>query len=1065
MAARLLAPLSNPRRSGIWKAPLCLLILLLCHNVQAEQPAAEALLWSCSSVDDGKEWECTVNEDAVNQSPEKTDIPPAVAADNSQPSRDIEKSPEATSQPIAPQPAEDIAGEDESYGPLSEPLTLQPSVAPPIKVKDNSWQQPRYTRTHSQYECQPDGDSWDCQGSEAPLQAIASDKNYLASYPDAYAVPKQPPLSRKKIEPLSVSDKDIEQASTDIKKPVQGASQQQWDCQPSRNDDNWDCQPLKDLSPTIQPLHAQPQSYAQSKPAPVRNEQPASTSSQQQWDCQPSSDNNNWDCQPIANSSRAVSQASSTYTSSVTPNQAPYPYAFLDWYEFADGPDPLTHCPGQYIEPPARYNAKQLAAEEHPLYVRANKTRTRGGSTTLLEGNVHLQKGNQQLRSQVAQLDHDNERAEFQGQVLFREPGTLLLGDSAVFDQARGVTRVNNAEFVFHQRHAHGSASTISHYDNGNTYITDGSYTTCEPGYDGWSINSRDIVLNNEEGEGVAKHATLEIAGVPVFYLPVFSFPIDDRRKSGFLTPSFSISEDSGVDITAPYYFNLAPHYDLTLAPRFIRKRGLMLESEFRYLHEFGQYDFSMAALPGDDLRNSEDRWVLGIKHNGQPAPGWSSNIDFTRVSDNDYFDDLDTSLNISQETHLDQRASLAYSANDWRLETTVQSYQTITDASAPYQKLPQIRFSGRQYLAADDALDLSYSAEYTAFDRDSSGFTGINRITGNRIHLDSTLATEYSWPWAYLRPKLRLTHTSYDLSDQTAGADENPNRTLPLFSIDSGLYLDRDTEFAGKAYIHTLEPRLFYLYVPEEDQTELPDFDSSELTFSYSQLFRDNRFSGSDRIGDTNQVTLGLTTRLLQDNGQELLHASVGQIFYLQDREVRLQSSSSILTDSTSDFAAETTWRITKEMRLTADGQWDNHDFSNTKRNLKLSYLSDLDHQVNFSYRFTRNDLEQTDLSFIWPINAQWSLLARWLNDIENSEALDQVLGLEYENCCWKIRTLYRQWIDDDTDDRENSGIFLQFTMKGLGTFGTKAVGDSGPQAKNFLDDITGFNTRENIE
>ncbi len=953
--------------------------------VQAQQPAADEMLWNCVSVDDGKEWQCSGNPQAGQQ-------PPA-SAPTAEPTAGAKTATAAPAPGSAGQPPpladERSQGAEAGVDQPPQPLTLEP-LPPPQPASGQSASAP-VTPTQSaqspQSEAAQSGSrqqSASRQPDDQTRRATAGPQglNYLASYPDAYAQPSR-----------------------------RGAE------------------------------------------APAQSARPSAPEGQ--WDCQPSSDGQRWQCQPMA--------APLATTRAAAPVTTAHPYAYLDWYSFSGPVDPVSHCDGEYIEPLLQFPDAQLPTEDQPLRINANSSRTEGGNLTILEGDILLRKGNQQLRSQSGRLDHQRGFAELQGQVLFREPGTLILSDSAEFDRQQGQTRLYNAQYVIQPRHLRGSAARIVHLATGDTYIRDGVYTRCEPGNDSWTINSSDIVLYREEGYGVAKHATLRVAGVPVFYLPIISFPIDDRRKSGFLTPSLAHSEDNGLDIAAPYYFNLAPDYDATVIPRYISRRGLMLETELRYLHSSGEYDLSLAALPNDD-RRQEDRWLFGIDHSGSPAPGWSSLIDFTSISDNDYFDELDTSLNISQETHLDQMARIAYNGDDWQASAKVQSYQTITTADKPYQKLPELRISGGQNVSDSD-VRLEYSAGYTNFDRDSTDFSGIDAITGSRLHLDTSLSTEYVWPWAYVRPKLKLTHTSYQLSNQPSGDAENPNRTLPLLSIDSGVYFDRETEFAGKAYTHTLEPRLYYLYVPVEDQSTLPVFDASELTFSYSQLFRENRFSGSDRIGDTQQLTLGLTTRFLEDSGSELFHVSAGQIFYFKDRQVRLEASDPLLTDSTSNFAGETVWQVTEHLRLTADGEWDNHSFSNTKRNLKLSYRSDIDHLFNIGYRFTRDSLEQTDLSFMWPINNRWSVLGRWLQDIENSEALDQVLGLEYENCCWRIRTVYREWIDDDTDDRENSGVFLQFTLKGLGTVGTRAAGDAGPKAKNFLEDITGFKERENDE
>ena len=966
-----------------WLSAICLWLAYPTATTLAAD-ASQPVLWSCVSVDDGGEWQCSGNEEpqqpAELSKQESAEPPPADAVGNT-PTVSEETAQESARQtleaPLREMPRRPLAP--------AEALTLEPTALPPRDGDDSSSTEfSTFSRTASAHECQADGDQWNCQTNPTQISAQPSNKGYVESYPDAYA--KAPEDKRKE-------------------------------------------SPGDELKPR----------------------------SQSQWDCQPGAEDQGWNCQEIARKTPAAPEQLQTASA--------YPYAHLDWYEFSDGADYGSHCSGRYIEPEQLFADADLNVDEQPTYINANKTRTQGGSLTTLEGNVYLRKGNSQIRSQVAQLDHDNERAELQGSVLFREPGSLILADTAVFDQARGQTTLDNSQFVFQQSHMRGSATRITRYDSGDTYITNGQYTRCEPGNDSWTLNGDEIILYKNDGVGIAKHATLEIAGVPVFYLPLIHFPIDDRRKSGFLTPGIAYSEDNGLDVTAPYYLNLAANYDATITPRYLEKRGLMFENEFRYLDQAGNLDFSLALLAGDDVRNDEDRWLFGINHKGTPADRWSSSINYTAVSDNDYFDELDTSLNISQETHLDQTASLGYSGNNWRFNSKIQSYQTISDtATKPYQKLPQLTLSGEENFS-DDEVAFSYLADYSNFDRDSSDFTGNAATTGGRAHLETSLGTEYYWPWAYVRPKLRLTHTSYQLSNQPSGNDENPSRTLPLLSVDSGLYLDRESEFGGKPYTHTLEPRVYYLYVPDEDQSGLPDFDSSELTFSYSQLFRDNRFSGLDRIGDTHQITLGLTTRFLEDNGQELFHASIGQIYYLEDREVRLSDSDPILTDSASDFAAEAVWRVSQDLRFTADGEWDQDDFSNNKRNLKLAYRSDVDHQFNVGYRFTRDSLEQTDISFMWPVNPRWSVLGRWLQDIENSESLDKILGVEYENCCWRVRTVYRSWIDDDASDRENTGVFLQFTLKGLGTFGTRAAGDSGPKAKNFLEDISGFEERESNE
>ncbi|WP_114696210.1 LPS-assembly protein LptD [Motiliproteus coralliicola] len=737
------------------------------------------------------------------------------------------------------------------------------------------------------------------------------------------------------------------------------------------------------------------------------------------------------------------------------------PYAFLDWYPNPTGVSPLSHCAGSYIEPSFNFEDALLVDDQQPIYVQADNSRTLGNSNTELSGNIYLRKGNRQARAQNARIDHQSETAELTGMVQFREPGVLLLGEQADIDIQNNRAVLQQAQFVFHGRHLRGSAERITRAGDNELIIEQGSYTRCEPGNNSWSINGSEIVLHQQEGLGEVTHATLRFNDVPALYVPYMSFPIDDRRMSGLLFPSFALTSDNGFDYAQPYYFNLAPNYDDTLTLRWINKRGQLLENEFRYLNRYGMNVLSFAYMAEDKERNDEERWILGFEHKGSPASNWSTSVDYTSVSDQDYFDDLGTNLDLNEESHLLQKAQLNYNVRGFSFAAEVRDYQTIDDAAdRPYQKLPSLRVKGNPELESD-WLQLDYLADFTHFDRDPSGFSGIDRTRGGRLHLETSASIPFERSWGYIKPKVRLTQTQYSLNDQPSGFDSSPVRTIPLLSLDSGLYFDRYFDFAEQQYTQTLEPRLYLLEVPFEDQSELPTFDSSELTFGFNQLFRDNRFSGYDRIGDTRQATLGLTSRLLDNDGRELANASIGQIHYFKDRKVRLDNSSGILTDRTSNLAAEATVNFTRQLRLRADAEWDRDARQNLVRNFKLTYQSDIDHVINLGYRFTRDSVEQTDLSWIWPLNPQWSVLGRWQHDWEAKDAIDTILGFEYENCCWQIRTIYREWITSDSTDRRKDGIFLQFELKGLGGIGTRAVGDSGTKARSFLKEITGFEER----
>tara|TARA_R110002167_G_scaffold14301_7_gene58271 strand:+ start:15046 stop:17688 length:2643 start_codon:yes stop_codon:yes gene_type:complete len=738
------------------------------------------------------------------------------------------------------------------------------------------------------------------------------------------------------------------------------------------------------------------------------------------------------------------------------------PFAFLDWYPNPTGISPLSHCRGSYIQPSFDFDDSALASGAEPIHVSTSYSRTLDNGLTLLEGDIYLRRGSRQARSQRAQLNHRSEIAEMSGMVQYREPGLLLLGERAELDLGNNEAVIDQAQFVVHEGHLRGSATKITRQNDGSLLINQGAYTRCPPGDESWSINGSKILLSQEKGLGEITHATLRINDFPVLYVPYLSFPIDKRRMSGLLVPTFSLTTDNGIDFSQPYYFNLAANYDDTLTFRRIDARGNMLENEFRYRNSYGQFELGLAYLPNDELQAAEDRWIVGFNHQGEPSRNWSTQVDYTSVSDSDYFEDLGTDLNLSEQSHLNQRASVTYRSRDFNFEALVHDYQTIDEADSPYRKLPALRLAGTPKLD-NDWLLFDYLARFSSFDRDPSGFTGNALFNGSRLHLESTLMMRFDRPWGYIHPSLKLTHTQYELQNTSGTVDSAPSRTLPLLSFDTGLLFDRYFEYDGDAYSQTLEPRLFFLEVPFQNQDDLPTFDSSELTFGFNQLFRDNRFSGLDRIGDTSQVTAGLTTRLLDSQGYERGNASIGQIYYSRDRRVRLSSVESSITDSRSNLVAEGLWNITQKLRISADAEWDRNAAHNLVRNFKIAYRSDIDHTVNFGYRFTEDELEQTDLTMIWPLSTQWSMLGRWQQDLVGKEALDLIAGLEYENCCWQVRTIYRQWITADDDLRRKEGLFLQFVLKGLGGIGTRAAGDNGPMAKNFMKEISGFEEHKN--
>ncbi|MBY4676078.1 LPS-assembly protein LptD [Marinobacterium arenosum] len=802
------------------------------------------------------------------------------------------------------------------------------------------------------------------------------------------------------------------------------ATSDSWDCHAENGD--WVCQA------------GTPSALATggSQPGAVQPGTPQLAGNPTEWQCEAGSDGN-WDCnqqqvalpgQPLGVEGSAVAQAEAVPTGQ---------YSHLDWIT-----DPNAGlCRGYYLVP--QFNELD-AVDNPPLYLEALQSSTQLGGLTRLEGGVKVQQEQRLLSADYAEYDQVTSKASLQGDVSFREPGVLLRGDTAQADIETGETIFTNAQYVMHERHLRGEAGRIIRLQDARIRIEDGSYTYCPPGVESWQLHADNIMLDKEEGFGTARDMVLEVGSVPILYLPYVTFPIDDRRKSGFLYPSISVTGDNGLDLAVPYYFNLAANYDDTLTPRIVSERGMMLENEFRYLNRRSYNVLNTSWLSNDDKRGN-NRWLLGIEHENRDTGRWDTEIDFTRVSDDDYFDDLDTTLSVARHDHLNQRGEIGYWGDGWNARLRVHGFQTISDDDSPYEVMPQFYVQGSE---GWNGMQLDYFAEAVSFDRDLSGLTGADRITGERFHLMPTLSYNWRRPWGYLKPAARLWHSSYQLDDQLSGLDDQPSISVPVLSLDSGLIFERMLDNGGQ---QTLEPRLFMLYASEENQDEIPDFDTAELDFDYRSLFRFNRFSGRDRIGDAQQVSLGVTSRWIEPNGYERARFSIGQAYYLADREVQLSSSTPAETSGQSDIASEAVWHFNHYWRGTADLIFD-EQFDSQKTNLKLSYQSDLDHRFNFSYRFEEDAREQIDSSLIWPLGRQWSLLGRWQHDIQDSENLETLLGLEYESCCWSVRFAARRWLDDT--DNTDSGFYLQFYLKGLGGLGS----GSG----SYLDDIIGFRERE---
>ena len=746
-----------------------------------------------------------------------------------------------------------------------------------------------------------------------------------------------------------------------------------------------------------------------------------------------------------------------------------------------------TGCDGAHIAPSPDWEDAGKDPDTAPLRASSNNSNLQG-STATLSGDVELSQGHRRLKTDRAVLDRDNNQLIVEGNIEIREPGLLIRADKGRINTEDNLGHFEQALFLQHDSGFRGHARFIERASASTFDLEQGSITQCTPEDEAWIINASDIHLDNEEGWGSAKHARININDVPVFYTPYMTFPIDDRRKTGLLFPTLAQSNKNGFEISAPIYLNLAADYDATFTPRFIEKRGTMYEGELRQINRFGSWVISGAKLKDDqyeetsgaddpidtdlndlpgkksDIPPREDRWVGRVTHNGRIGP-ITTKVDYNKVSDEDFFDDLTPdSLELKRSDHLIQSASLGYRNDNWQAELIAQEYQTIDDLlSSQYQFMPRLTIE-KNSTGANFSPEWVFEAEFTDFKHDESIDDGGRFVTGERTFAEAGVSYPMRWAPGFIIPTVKVRSVSYDLASFETDADQTPSATTPLATLDMGLIFERETLFADSKYLQTLEPRLYYFYSDYEEQGDNPTFDAKALKFSYSQLFRDTRFTGHDRLDDANQVSVGITSRFINDTqGREVLSMSLGQIFYFSDRRVQLNTNTADEVASNSQIASEVQYQPTDKLWLTNTLLWDSRQDYLQEGGLGMHYQTSNNSLYNLGYRFNREaasnlgfgkrHVSQTDASIVLPINERWSTFARYRYDIEENRAIDDMVGLQYEDCCWMVRVLYQRGLKDEyveiiEDDELTSNIvverdyafIVEFELKGLGSLGNKA-------------------------
>ncbi len=579
---------------------------------------------------------------------------------------------------------------------------------------------------------------------------------------------------------------------------------------------------------------------------------------------------------------------------------------------------------------------------------------------------------------------------------------------------------------------AKGNASEIL-LDSGNhSLLRELYFTTCPGDNPEWVLTAKELELDFESGVGEARHAKLEFFDIPILYLPYMTFPIDDRRKSGFLYPAFSSANDNGFEFSIPYYWNIAPNQDATIVPRYFTDRGAMITGEYRVITRRTGGSLNFDWLPSDK-KTRDLRYHYRFVHGARLSKRWRTAFVFDRVSDDQYFQDFANSLAAASRQYLRSKAGIHGGGHYWNFSLIADDFQVVDSSviatNEPYRRLPRIAFDFDRPLGLQ-GLRLRLDSELVYFDREVG-------VTGSRLDLLPMVEWNIGTDWGYVKPGIGYRFTSYDLDWRGQAGDTSPSRGTEILSFDTGLFLQRDGD---KGRMQTLEPRLFYLYVPYKDQEDFPDFDSAPFTFGFSQLFHYNRFTGADRQSDANQLTLALTTRSFDNRaGRELWSLSFGQIAYFENptgHGTGATMNNWMTVPRRSSPSLSCIRPAGLRSRIAAQWDWQNSEVDVAI--LGITHTAKSGRRLGAEYRFRRDSLDQFDLRFYQPINDRWLVMGRVNYSLQDSDLLAAEAGFEYESCCWGLRLVARRFLRNNEGDHRDA-VYLQLVLKGLGNVGRR--------------------------
>lgn len=693
-------------------------------------------------------------------------------------------------------------------------------------------------------------------------------------------------------------------------------------------------------------------------------------------------------------------------------------------FSYADTPqvdhELLIQCPIPSYLPITSPNGK--VADENFTIVSGTSSIKKGELATF-RGGVTLLNEDRAIVSDELIVNRKNSTVDANGDIHFQNKGIDIFANSLNINEKKQTTLLTNTSYQLNNSPGHGSAESINIDGNDKTLsFIDSSFTTCYDPVPDWQMKASEITISADKKRLEAYNARFSLFDVPVFYLPYITMPFGNERQSGLLYPTISSSNNSGIEVQTPYYINITENMDATITPRYMSRRGTQLITEFRYLQglQSGQVDIEYLNNDKRISDNDDSRYLARIQHIGTFSDRFRAHVDYTTISDDNYLVDLGSRQFSDNDSYLYQIGELAYFSDTWQTTVKLQDFEILGNHQRSYKTLPQIEFSSQQHIDGFDGIIDIYS-EVSSFDSPDE-----SQPTAQRYHIEAGLLYPIVTPAWFLNSELKILQTNYQQKNIGSNnlLEKNVSRTLPKVRLHGGVNFDRGFELLGNSYNQTLEPQLQYLYIPEKDQRNIGVYDTTNLQDDYNGLFRDRRFSGLDRIAQADQVSWGLTSRLLTPKNREILRFSLGRIVYFNEANV-IDDDTNTITADKSAFAADVFMYISRNWQFSSDIQYDTDTNTTNKSQTTIDYQFKNNQTIQLNHRYARDvsgeSLEQLSVATNFMISSNWQFVGRFTQDLKGKRSIESYAGLEYSSCCWGIRFAFHRNINSNITENDN--------------------------------------------